>query len=652
MFIVIIIYGAQIMLYIKFLLGNDIIVNLHSDDKEIDLENGQSQKIKFTSSITSNPLCKSVCNSKFIDISNNKVIEEDKFSIKTGIPVSKEYTLSAEGNGTGQEIFRFDLECNNIQSSICQTEESKVAKSQLVLLNRKLNLVENYSKSYSYNKLNNRIEKINEINNLIIVYNNSLNKLDKIIYVNTLSIDLIKLMKEASNNSEIITEIKKEWGNQNFKMSRDNLDSTESDFNNLLYVYNYTNNDFNEKIKENNEFVSNMSFIKDSLIYFKSNSKYINNETLIDDLNELINEYNKITNVSSNKSSSINNSQLNKLVINLKLLSNILNEEISDKNESSNNWNVNKIDDFKFPIVDNIPGNKTFVEMLDNPSGICCIYGECKKCCESDECSDKKNYPIIFVHGHDFSRTASAEHSFEHFSIFQKELESDGVLNAGTLTLYDGENLNKIYSKIDKPLSFRISYYFDYYKSSKILTIVQNKDEKIDTYAIRLNELVKDIKEKTNRPKVNIVTYSMGGLVVRRYIQIFGSDDVNLIILIATPNKGIEGEVSKLCNIFGEKLECGDMDSNSLFINKLNRENLPDIPMHILIGEGCDMNGEDGDGVVLNRNSFIEGDKIKNYYFNGKCSGKIVFHNEILNNEKYPDVFEKVKEILKNDNLS
>src|SRR3989344_3003522 len=77
----------------------------------------------------------------------------------------------------------------------------------------------------------------------------------------------------------------------------------------------------------------------------------------------------------------------------------------------------------------------------------------------------------------------------------------------------------------------------------------------------------------------------MGGLVARRYIQIFGEDSVQLLLMTGTPNKGIVGRVRDFCPLLGEGLECRDMQEGSLFLSKLNDPGQqPLLPMYIIAG--------------------------------------------------------------------
>ena len=65
--------------------------------------------------------------------------------------------------------------------------------------------------------------------------------------------------------------------------------------------------------------------------------------------------------------------------------------------------------------------------------------------------------------------------------------------------------------------------------------------------------------------------------------------------------------------------------------------------IHNIVGVGCDMGSETGDGVVVKKNQELE--YAKNYYINGTCSGiSTLLHNEIHDIDKYPEVYEIIKQ--------
>ncbi|HLC62337.1 MAG TPA: alpha/beta fold hydrolase [Candidatus Nanoarchaeia archaeon] len=288
--------------------------------------------------------------------------------------------------------------------------------------------------------------------------------------------------------------------------------------------------------------------------------------------------------------------------------------------------------------------------LSDNPP-VCCVFNDCKPCCNDVSCrSDPKTFPVIFVHGHAFSKDNSPEYSLDAFNKMQSKLEEDGYLNAGIVSLYSkNEPLQSgIWSLSGKPITVKVSYYYDAFRKNDKYIVVPTKSENIDTYALRLKELVDIVKDRTGKPKVNIIAHSMGGLVVRRYMQIFSPDDVNKFIMIATPNKGVSSKTASYCGYVGENRECQDMLQDSLFINKLNDPSSQPagVKMYNIIGTGCSTDSSDGDGIVTAENAKSDNAKID--YVNGTCSGLFggTLHTDILNIDLYSQTYRIVKGIL------
>jgi|TARA_Y100000310_G_scaffold22935_1_gene21895 hypothetical protein len=304
------------------------------------------------------------------------------------------------------------------------------------------------------------------------------------------------------------------------------------------------------------------------------------------------------------------------------------------------------------PISTNITYNivsKIDTELSDNPP-ICCIFNECNPCCLDDSCrNDPETFPVVFVHGHSFAKSNSPEYSLDSFNKLQSRLQDDGFLNAGIVSLYSkNEPLQRgVWSLSGRPITVKISYYFDAFRQEDKYIVIPTNSENIDTYAVRLKDLIEIIKDRTNKPKVNIIAYSMGGLVSRRYVQIFGDGDVDKLITIATPNKGISGAVANFCGIIGENRECQDMLEDSLFINKLNdpSKQPSDVELYSIIGQGCTMKSGFGDGIVTAGSAGLENAEL--FSINGSCSFGETFHTDIIDIDKYPETYELVSEILR-----
>jgi hypothetical protein len=89
------------------------------------------------------------------------------------------------------------------------------------------------------------------------------------------------------------------------------------------------------------------------------------------------------------------------------------------------------------------------------------------------------------------------------------------------------------------------------------------------------------------------------------------------------------------------------MNKNSLFIHDLNNASLPNIPITNIIGIGCSWEGTIGDGIVKNQSAFLPG--AENIYVNGTCRGVDFYHINMIKPSKYPEIYDIVKEKIKQD---
>lgn len=273
------------------------------------------------------------------------------------------------------------------------------------------------------------------------------------------------------------------------------------------------------------------------------------------------------------------------------------------------------------------------------PSRICCLKNNCSACENNPE-----QYSIIFLHGHAVNQDVSADYSLEGFEKIQNRLEQDGWLSIGAIPLYSQIVPRGTLGLFNTSMTIRGSYYYDIFRSPSSYIIEQSKSESIDTYAVRLKELVDSVVYQTDKPKVRIIAFSMGGLVARRYAQIFGPQNIDKIILIGTPNNGIVDETLNYCSIIGEELECRDMAANSLFMQKLNSMR-PTVEIHNIVATGCPMGDGMGDGTVREERAHLDG--AQNYVINGTCRSAVYpLHLEIRNIDVYPEVYEIVKGVL------
>ena len=633
--IILLAFGAKILLYINFVLGNDVILQLDSNKENLNLLHNQKENITFEAKVTTNPFCKAYCYSEFKDISQNIIIEKDEFNLRPGIPVKKEYSIEAKQLGSGQELYRFNIGCQGVSTFLCHTSEEKTTRSVLITMNYNLNDEEMSLKENLKNNFKHSVSKTNEVYNIYLSYSKVLNRLNK----------TIVLGNELKNSESI---------GKNFSLIGKNLQQSQDLWVNLDYV------SLSEKNKEIN---SDLDLTEKSLnslqnstdLILKSYNSVINRLFLA---KETISRYDNLSNehvkaiqlyneavITSESRNFLNEKKRSLDILEFQMV--IVNS--SNFNETFNeNLSIEKPLDIRLENVNLETDNSSYIQIeFEEQQPVCCILGKCQTCCITQECkANPELYPTIFLHGHAVNKDSSAEYSLEGFNHIQEKLEESGYINAGTTTLFTAKVAKQgDWGLIPAPLTIRASYYFDIFQEPENYIAVQTKSENIDTYAIRLKDVIETVKYKTGKPKVNIVAFSMGGLVARRYIQIFNDNSVNKVILIGTPNKGIVGDVADYCGLTGEELECKDMNENSLFMNKLNRGSLPKIPIYNIVGTGCSMNGKQGDGTVLEEKAILEG--AQNYIIKGECRSLVSpLHLDLRNIEMYPEVYGIIKNAL------
>ena len=259
------------------------------------------------------------------------------------------------------------------------------------------------------------------------------------------------------------------------------------------------------------------------------------------------------------------------------------------------------------------------------PEQLCCGI-TCKVCCE--HCTVDST---LFIHGHAFTEKNSPSYSLTQFALLQEVFENTS-LNAGELYI-DGIT-NQSWARYNTSLTFRGSYYYvNTYGSG----VVVRKNENIETYALRLKELVDAAQRKTGG-KVNIVAHSMGGLVARQYVATFGREKIGKLVFVNTPHHGIREKEYAACVLFGADTECGDMKKGSLFLQRLNAQPVPESTN--IITMGCTMGNTTGDGIVTKESATLKG--AEEIMLEEDC--KEYLHTEILYMQTFRNVLQEILE--------
>ncbi len=623
-------FGARIYLLFNFLIGNDTIVQLTSSTQEFSLANSEKAIINFDSYVSTNFFCIAHCTYELKDLSSGELIDKNGFNTKISNPRKISYELEAPSYGKGQKLFHFEINCQSKKSTLCRTSEKKAKKSSLIVMDYFEGTLQEILKKEATKRME---ESLKNYNNLSLIQKENqalyetLNK--------TIFIEKIKEEKNYSSFENNLNDLFDLWENYNY---REILDSKIfEEISKTKQNLSLTNSNLSLILQDYNLFVSNLEKIYEELISL-SNEENISLENY-NEIEKTINEYNSLDENSTKifeLNSSLNYSK--EILSRIEIILGSLNKTFTQTYVYSN-FSSPKISKIIKPVIQ----VNEFILEFPKQEEICCYSGVCEVCCD-DSCKNNESlYPIILVHGHSFNEKISADARLSDFDEIKDRLFEEGIIDGGYLFVDYLEN-PEVFSKVRKRMVFSISYYFDIYKNEEGIFHFQSKAESLDTYAIRLNDIIKNIQLMTNREKVNIVSHSMGGLVSRNYLQTFGEGDTNKLIMIGTPNNGIGGYIKQACPIFGADIHCEMMDEESSFIKKLNGGEIPKINVSVISGIGCNTDGEDGDGIVTNRSVFLPWAKM--YYVPGNCSGVRFFHIEMREVSKYPEIYEIIKSEL------
>jgi len=628
---------GQLYLYVNFVLGNDILVKISADKDNFFFTNSSQEEVNFKISVTMNPFCVAQCEYEFLDLSYGKVIESGAFNIASIFSKTKTYTLNKTDVLSGsQNLNSFEIKCKSKKTILCFTSEDENKRSVLITLN-------NHLTDEQQAILDGYKEKIISLKQIFYIswknFNESENNIANI--GNSFSIGSYpdeNLLTNLSNLKDSFKEIENLWKNQEMTLLASHIPTLENEtfrfYNQTLVLKGMVSSD----VSVYNNLTEKISVSRQTLNNVKS--KNITEQLCIDLNNTIVNFNDAVSKFVTetylaNKEPIINN-----------VYSSVI--SLSDSAEGSSGNFACVTNDIASKIFDKINYSSLNQSLptitLTEPAYSCCYLGNCEKCCDGT-CSSE-NYPVIFLHGHSINKALPADYSFDAFVEIKDELSGDGYIDAGAFVISDAEE-SGLWGRVNSPIMVTASYFFDTYKTSAgESTTVASKTDGIDTYAIRLRNIVNSVKERTNKDKVIIVAHSMGGVVTRRYIQIFGGDNIDKIILVDVPNHGISDKVKDYCAVIGSETACNDMKSDSVLINQVNNDDTDLVPAYNIIGIGCNMGDETGDGIVKNSSQFLN--YATNYYVNGTCN-ELNFeylHNDILYPKLYPEVYEILKKIL------
>jgi uncharacterized alpha/beta hydrolase family protein len=627
--------SIQFYLYFNFLLGNDIAVRAAVDKEFLDLKHGDKEDIEVSATVFTNPFCEAMCNYSFSNLANGEKVKSGYFKFSNSEPFSERYEIEAPVKGVGETVYRFEIFCMGSENFLCYTGAEPFYQNALIVMRYDLTDEEQQLKNQTKNLI---VELIGNFS----YWENYFLELSSEIASSPIQIDGInKEVVGATSAKENVTEVKSLWEKEEYSTVRDYLNEGSRGYERLQEEFSSFKNNSNFIISRFNNLTDEFNFVQAE---FKELSEANFSDEFIQEAN-----FSSVNFVAARdnflQKGGLPDKDLYLEIMELELdnIRTIIQESMFNDTERDNSLGL----DFEVILVERLMLNESYEDYVavKEPIRSCCLFENCRECCEDCKANESL-YPVLFLHGHDFSARVSAEYNLNIFGKMQRELEKEGLLNAGTMMInVPEETPERVWGQIVWPVSVKMSYYFDSVKEEGKLNIHQTKKDNIDTYSIRLKNAIDSVKKKTGKDKVILITHSMGGLVARRYIQIFGEEDVYKLVMIASPNKGISESAYGYCAAFGEIEECRDMKGDSLFLRKLMNQEFTNIEVYNIIGIGCETYDSDGDGIVQKESAVMS--DVKNYYVLGDCSGFDYLHSEIVEPDKYPETYEIIKGILK-----
>ncbi len=626
-------------LYLKAMLGNDLILSLDVAEDKIYIQNGEPINIDIKAKALINPFCSADCYLMINDLGTGEEVFSEHSYIKLPSPLLKHYTINPNEDKFGEKLYKISLECKSFDSNFCYYRYPVKYRTKIISVEHTLNEYQLLDKSYLK-------ESVELLNKEFYFIQNKLKYLSPYysdLYLPNLEKEYFSINDSLYDIGLNLNILNKLYSLQEYSNLKNEMPFVANKVNNLTNNFYKFNISFYGNISDYNLLIENINELYMSSLYLEEHSF---TSYSIDYGRSFINNFNKF--ILDMHEKEILEDKLAKFHLikeEFDNLSLILGNEINNNLENiSLNISLIPMGLQKIVIFE---GNYVDSFILEEPLPICCLYGECNACIDSSS----SNYPIIFIHGHSFNEQLSTELSMESFGDMAKMLEKDeGYLDVGYLykKSYD-EDLRGYLGKINAPVLVEATYYIDTLNEEGNSFVFDSKWESIDTYSSRLNDIISNVKYLTGKDKVVLVAHSMGGLVTRNYVNKYGAESLEKIIFIGIPHKGVDGFVINYCSVFGADLECSEMDKSSEFISEVNSFSLPDIPIYNIVGIGCYWEGSDGDGIVKSSSAYLEG--AKNIYVNGTCSGTDFFHVRMIKPTSHPEIYKIVKDLIKEQSI-
>ncbi|MBT4110225.1 alpha/beta hydrolase [Candidatus Woesearchaeota archaeon] len=663
---------------VRFILGEELSVNIKQDSSSYLVGSDQAVDLSFSVVNENFFKCNSQCNYELIDLESNKLLFSEDFYLEHNQEYHKSVVVDSKEFGNRLYLYSLNIQCNNIKSLVCLTDELIKHNSALFFVETELTAEEKSLSLDIMEKLETENEKLNSLKSKYsehqtLLANNfplGLEMKEEELKLKLINKSFIEI--EQHLNQQIGFWQESEFGKfiptPKLEDSLLSLTTTGKRIRELLSIRNNTIGILNQVANKSGEIkgayyhspliaeeVNKLQQVNDLLISGeqlsdeKINLQVKNSETviikLLEDfslqLDQLTNHYSPIANVFVSKS------DCNAL--------NLIKKQIVEENITVNTVNLDAfidknclVDKTNLTLLNVTVAKSNFGFESSMPDFKLAFGKQVKQCCLFDECksydSQEERTFTLFIHGHALNKANTPEASMAAFAKLQEELQDNAFVNAAEISFGEIDtNLNNCAF----PLTARSTFYYIPHLGFGRYSLTAQKSERIENYALRLREILEEVKKNVPNHKINIVAHSMGGLVVREYLDLFGVNGLDKVVFINSPHHGVTGKVQKFCSLIGASKECEDLSAGSVFLQRINSKQLPlGIDYYNIRSKGCLMETEDGDGVVTLESAYLSG--AEDIIINGQCLDSLQssLHSDILNPELYPEIVNILKGIL------
>jgi pimeloyl-ACP methyl ester carboxylesterase len=690
-------------LQVKLLFDTETHIELAPSINHIDASGKTPPTINLTTSITKLAVCDVVCTFTMQDTSKDEIVQQTTSS-PSGT-YTEHILLPLPEFGAGQKLFNYQVNCTVSDKGICPSKGKEYAKSAFITVNYNLTQPEREREQEVKTLLTVQAETIAHLHSELLSAQAMQKQTTNSSLATPFNESLLNAVQTIKHEQSIVREL---WELQDFSAAQRIAQEQQENINQLASkvqahatIHQQEMMLYNEGIRKAQAIYEERNLLEkqSALLWqvdkqaFESLRSMNNSYYMVFSATEVFSphEINQTAWSITKRKEEINQSYVAALA-QKENLSNAVNEELiaiatqfnlslsaancSALDESLQliaqttaqlqniSINTSNIEDYNQTYCQETPTIAVFTiappsvlqvqeiivspVALPTPKDQCCFRNNCSAC------SGDTQIPVLLVHGHAFSQSASPELAFTRLSFLQDALTEYEFVHASTMNKW--AKLDSVgtgdWGRVNRPITIGTTYYYLKYYELGQLSFTTRKADRIENYAIRLKESIDIVRRKTGSDKVIIIAHSMGGLVSRSYLQLFGEEHVEALILMGTPNHGIQGDIRRYCTVTGAKAECDDMYADSPFMQRLNEFEPVNTDMYTITAVGCptrsDTGVQKGDGVVLANSSTLP--YAENIYVNGTCTDFLQkdLHMDFVNPLIYPEITTIVAGILEN----